>query len=96
MEDFKEKRRHVRIDTDKKFRIFTSLTVCPYTVSIKNISERGAFINTRFIPKVNETISYAQLDENGMEESYGNARVVWARKKGYDDEVGFGIEMLED
>ena len=93
--DQSEKRRSARIETNKKLRIFTSLTCCPYTVTLKNVSEHGAFINTRFIPKVNETISYAILDDYGREKDYGSAKVVWAKEKGFDEEVGFGIELIE-
>ena len=92
---FKDERKFKRINTSKQFRIFTSLSCCPLTVPLKNISEKGAFIKSKFLPEINETISYASLDEDGMEESFGNARVVWRREKGTEEEVGFGIELID-
>ena len=75
------------------FRIYSNIAPCKYTVQLKNISKKGAFIQSRFLPNVNEIITYCIVDNTNNEQFMGNARVVWCKSDCSSVEKGFGIEL---
>ncbi len=89
----KNSRKHERFPTDAIFRIYSNITSCKYTVHLKDLSKKGAFIQTEHIPKVNDIITYFIVDDHGMDKFVGNAKVVWCKIDCPLEERGFGIEL---
>lgn len=88
-----ERREYPRESCDRTFRIYTSLTCCAYTVQLKDVSKRGAFIRTNYLPEIGETITFVILSKTGFEIFTGNARVTWINENCRIDDMGFGIEL---
>lgn len=88
-----EKREYVRENASGYFRVYTSLSTCKYTVQVNDITKKGAFLHTKHLPRINETISFSIVDKNGMEKGLQNARVAWRKTEGNLNEIGFGIEF---
>ena len=64
-------------------------------VQIQDISRGGAFLVTKWVPKVNETINCRVLDAKGVVVLSTNARVAWSHDKAFEGKRGFGVQFLE-
>lgn len=89
-------RQNTRKETNTVFKIYSNIVRGKYTVKLKNISKKGAFIQTKYYPEVDEIISFSIVDKNDKEKFMGNARVVWCKKDGLEQDRGFGIELDEE
>lgn len=86
-------RRYPRIPVAATLKLYTNLTCAKYTVNVTNMSRKGAFIQSKHLPDIGETISYSVVNENGDETFAGNAKVVWIKNEGT---IGYGIEVDEE
>ncbi len=91
-----DKRQHERYDSKLRFKIYTSLTRCAYSVDISDVSKKGAFIKSKYIPQIGETITYVVLNGLGTKLQTGNAKIVRTKETGSEQEVGFAIEMEQE
>lgn len=86
-------RKHKRYHTQQVFRIYSSLINCKYSVGLRNLSKKGAFIATNKIPPIGETISFCYVDEFDRDHFIGCAKVVRHASLAKDGEDGFGVEF---
>lgn len=92
-----EKRKHPRKKSTGKMRVYTSVSTAKYTVHLKDVSVKGAFINSKHIPKMGETITYSVIDDRTFKEiATGNAVVKWIKPRGTETTKGFGIELEKE
>lgn len=88
-----ESRVYPRQNIAKYFKVYTSVTRAAYTVSVENISEKGAFLKSRILPKIGETITFTALDEMMKPIYQGNASVKRLEQRYSKEYWGFGIEF---
>ncbi|HLE10449.1 MAG: hypothetical protein A2504_16050 [Bdellovibrionales bacterium RIFOXYD12_FULL_39_22] len=91
-----ERNRQERRPSNGFMKLYTSVSICSYTVSLKDISRRGAFIKSTHLPKLGEIITYVITDKYGRSKSSGNARVVRLAQDVARDDMGFAIEMQRE
>ncbi|OFZ26946.1 MAG: hypothetical protein A2381_20180 [Bdellovibrionales bacterium RIFOXYB1_FULL_37_110] len=96
MDNFTEKRQDKRVKTSKKLRIYSSVSRVPYTVDISDISQRGASLKTKFLPTLDEVITFEAIDDYVQRLHFGNARVRWVKNSQNLGDSGFGIEFDDD
>lgn len=89
-----EKRTHPRIDCQLIVRIYTSVVSGPYSVKTKNVSQGGAFFQTKLLPKKGETISYELVDQQSWEILYQGLGKV-ARVDDSFFESGFSVTFYD-
>ena len=87
-------RRYQRSPAKGLCRIYSSVVPGAMTAKIEDISKGGAFLETKWTPQVNETITCRVLDQKGMEILSTNARVAWTNDRAYQGKVGFGVEFV--
>ncbi len=92
-DEYTEKRKYERMASTGVFKLYTSVTRAAYTAQLKDVSKGGAFVKTKHIPKVDETITYAVLDSDNRDLVVGNARVAWCKERGLKEDRGFGMEL---
>ncbi len=88
-----EKNRPERKTSSGFLKLYTSVSICSYTVNLKNISSRGAFIKSSHFPLLGEIVTYVVTDRYGRSKTSGNARVVRIVQNSTPDEIGFAIEF---
>ena len=94
-----EKRQEERQIAEFDMRIYTSVKKGAYSVRVSDISSGGAFVRTRYMPSIGETITYELFDETLRPIHSGNAKVCRITEDVPRDEKGFGIlfyEKLDD
>lgn len=89
----KELRKHERFSAKGTFQVYTSRSNIAYLVSVKDISQSGAFIRTKHLPHPAEKINYHILNEDGIKQYSGHGRVVWVHGSGAKERLGFAIEF---
>ncbi|MFW5887372.1 MAG: PilZ domain-containing protein [Bacteriovoracia bacterium] len=90
---FIEHRREKRIPTAKYLRVYTSASRAAYTVPITNISSKGAFIKSKFLPQIDETINFEAMDQFLRPVFSGLAKVKWIDREFGPDSWGYGVEF---
>lgn len=88
-----ENRQHERFSSKSFLRVYTNLSSAAYTVDIKDIGAKGAFVKSKFLPQVGEIVTFAIVDKYFKEVMRDSARVVWINDNGIESEIGFGIEF---
>ncbi|MBF0314538.1 MAG: PilZ domain-containing protein [Oligoflexia bacterium] len=89
-------RKHPRKKVHCEFRVYTSIKSGAYTTKVADISKGGAFIQTPFLPKQGEVISFEIINHYLQTLESGNASVVWTKSTGPIKEHGFGISFHEE
>jgi len=91
-----ELRKHPRNPSNGNFRIRTSISCIAYTVSLRDVSQSGAFVQTTHFPQENEKISFEILDEYGLQLANGHGRVAWQVIVAHELGMGFGVQFDEE
>lgn len=92
-----EKRRFTRHTINRMdMRVYTHLKGGCYSVNIKDIGKGGAFLETPFIPKIKEVITYEILDSKLKLLYIGNGVVSRIKTTGPKDYYGFSITFSEN
>lgn len=91
-----EFRKHPRNPSDGNLRIRTSISCIAYTVSLRDVSQSGAFVQTTHFPNENEKISFEVLDQYGLRLANGHGRVVRLVTVAQELGLGFGVQFDEE
>ena len=91
-----ESRKHPRNLSNGNLRIRTSISSIAYTVSLRDVSQSGAFVQTTHFPQQNEKISFEILDEYGLRLAMGHGRVVRLVTVAHELGMGFGVQFDEE
>jgi hypothetical protein len=87
----KDRRKHQRIPSTEKLRIHTSITSLTYTISLRDVSKGGAFIQTTQLPIPNETITFEIIDEYGLKMDSGRGEVIRIEDTTLELTSGFAV-----
>ena len=86
-----DKRKFKRINKEFDLRVYTSLTSGAYSVKVKDIGRGGAFIQSKHLPEIGETITFEFLD-NFLKSIYmDNAKVLRTEVVSSEEERGFAV-----
>lgn len=88
-----ENREFQRVSTNMRMQVYTSLCAAAYTVSIDDISPKGAFVKTEHLPEVGEVISFNVCDRYYRYLLSGSAKVLRVIQGNAGQESGFAIEF---
>ncbi len=91
-----ELRKHPRTASNGNLRIRTSISCIAYTVSLRDVSISGAFVQTTHLPNKNEKISFEILDEYGLRLANGQGRVARLVTVAHESGMGFGVQFDEE
>ena len=89
-------RKEERKPSKGALRIYTSVSICAYTVEIRDISKTSAFVRSKHIPEINETITYSILDKYGRVQMTGNGKVIRIDTQAIAEEIGFAISLQKE
>lgn len=90
-----ERRNYSRTKTEFDMRIYSSIKSGAYSVRVTDLSKGGAFIRSKFMPNIGETISYELFDEFYKPIHIGNAKVCRLDVDAPKSEMGFGVMFYE-
>ena len=88
------KRQYERSEVQGLCRVYSSIMPGSMTVKMQDISKGGAYLESKWVPSINETITCRVLDSKGAEILSTNARVAWANDRPFAGKQGFGIQFL--
>ena len=94
-DSYSGKRQYERSVVGGLCRVYSNVLQGSMMVQIQDISRGGAFLITKWVPKVNETINCRVLDAKGVAVLSTNARVAWSHDQTYQGRRGFGVQFLE-
>lgn len=90
-----ERRQEPRIKTEFDMRIYSSIKKGAYSVKITDLSKGGAFIRSKHLPNLGETISYELFDDTFKSIHFGSARVSRILSDVSTSEQGFSVVFFE-
>lgn len=91
-----EKREFIRQTSHSRLQIYTGVCLAAYTVDVKDISPKGAFLATQYLPDLNEVINFNIMDQYYSLIYSGNATVVRVEKDATDTKCsGFAVEFFK-
>lgn len=88
-----DQRSYPRLETEMRMQVYTSLCAAAYTVEIDNINPNGAFVKSKHLPEIGETISFNVCDSYFRYLYSGSAKVKRLVEENVDQESGFAIEF---
>ena len=92
-----QKRTHERLPSSCQFRVYTSVSRMGYSVDLIDVSRSGAFVITRHMPAIGETINIEIMSSYGKKLFNLNAEVKNHRSitNEYGTVSGFGVMFSE-
>lgn len=93
-----QKRAHERLPSSCQFRVYTSVSRMGYSVDLIDVSRSGAFVVTKHMPSIGETINIEVMDSYGKKLFNLSAKVKNHRSisNEYGTVSGFGAMFPEN
>ena len=78
------------------FRVYTSISAAPLTMTYEELNKNGAFLKTKCLPELNETVTFEAIGENLSKLHVGSAKVSELRDSAQKGMSGFTIKFDEE